>query len=107
MTTKQLDEPLLLKNAHVIDPHLAIDRVTDVVIDGGKIRSIGEAPVEAGTLSLDLAGSYLSPGWIDLHVHAYGTLGFSDPDSIGVYQGVTSFVEAGGPASTRSTSSWR
>ena len=97
MTTKQLDEPLLLKNAHVIDPHLAIDRVTDVVIDGGKIRSIGEAPVEAGTLSLDLAGSYLSPGWIDLHVHAYGTLGFSDPDSIGVYQGVTSFVEAGGP----------
>jgi dihydroorotase len=90
-------DKLLLKNAHVIDPHLAIDRITDVVIEAGKIRSVGEAPIEAQTPSIDLAGCYLSPGWIDIHVHAYGTLGFSDPDSIGVYQGVTSFVEAGGP----------
>jgi dihydroorotase len=88
---------LLIRNAHVIDPHHAIDRVTDVVIESGRIRSVGGAPTQAQTPSLDLAGCYLSPGWIDIHVHAYGTLGFSDPDSIGVCQGVTSFVEAGGP----------
>jgi dihydroorotase len=91
------DSVLLLKNAHVIDPHLAIDRVTDVVIEAGTIRSVGEGQVDPQMPSLDLTGCYLSPGWIDIHVHAYGTLGFSDPDSIGVYQGVTSFVEAGGP----------
>ncbi len=43
-----------------------------------------------------MAGSYVTPGWVDIHVHAYGALGFSDPDSIGVYQGVTSVVDAGG-----------
>jgi dihydroorotase len=90
-------DKLLLKNAHVIEPGLGIDRVTDVAIEAGKIRSVGEGPVDPSMASIDLTGCYLSPGWIDLHVHAYGTLGFSDPDSIGVYQGVTSFVEAGGP----------
>ena len=39
----------------------------------------------------------MSPGFVDIHIHAYGTLGFADPDSLGVWQGVTSFVEAGGP----------
>ena len=95
MTTQSGE--LLLKNAHVIDPKLGIDRVADVVIDAGKIKSVGAAPASPEVPSLDLAGLYLSPGWIDIHVHAYGTLGFSDPDSIGVYHGVTSFVEAGGP----------
>jgi len=39
----------------------------------------------------------VSAGWVDIHVHAYGTLGFANPDTVGVYQGVTSFVDAGGP----------
>ena len=39
----------------------------------------------------------MTPGWIDLHVHVYGTLGFADPDSIGIAQGATTFVVAGGP----------
>ncbi|MCW5773348.1 MAG: amidohydrolase family protein [Rhodospirillaceae bacterium] len=91
--------PLVLKNAHVIDPALGRDGIADVVIEGGKISSVGEAggPPPDGAEVVDLAGLYLSPGWIDIHVHAYGTLGFADPDSIGIYQGVTSFVEAGGP----------
>ena len=90
MTTMQI-----LRGAHVIDRSQGIDRVTDVAIADGKIHSIGEVP-SAGEV-IDVSGSYLSPGWIDIHVHVYGTLGFADPDSIGVYQGVTSFVEAGGP----------
>src|SRR3984885_5994471 len=69
----------------------------DVAIEDVTILFAGAGSVPAGAEILDLTGMYLSPGWIDLHVHAYGTLGFSDPDSIGVYQGVTSFVEAGGP----------
>ena len=58
----------------------------------------GQSPVfHLMSTTLDLTGSYLTPGWIDIHVHVYGTLGFADPDSIGVCQGVTSYVEAGGP----------
>ena len=85
----------ILRGAHVIDRSQGIDRVVDVAIADGKIHSIGER-LEGGEV-VDVSGKYLSPGWIDIHVHVYGTLGFADPDSIGVYQGVTSFVEAGGP----------
>lgn len=94
-----IDDMQILKGAHVIDKAQGIDRVLDVAIENGKIHSVGE-PAEmrpAGAEVIDVSGCYLSPGWIDIHVHVYGTLGFADPDSIGVYQGVTSFVEAGGP----------
>jgi dihydroorotase len=87
----------VLRNARVIDPAQAIDRVTDVTIAGGRIAAVGDHPVPAGAEVLDLTGHVVTPGWIDLHVHAYGTLGFADPDSIGIAQGVTTFVEAGGP----------
>lgn len=90
------DKGLVIKGAHVIDPAQGIDRVTDVTIAGGRIRSIGDAPPAPACETLDLSGHYLSPGWIDIHVHVYGALGFSDPDSIGIRQGVTSYIEAGG-----------
>lgn len=86
----------VLRGAHVIDPAQAIDRVADVVIRDGRIAAVGgETPADAEIV--DLTGHYLSPGWIDLHIHAYGMLGFANPDTIGIYQGVTTFVDAGGP----------
>ena len=36
---------LVLKNAHVIDPQSSVDRIADVVIEGGRIRSVGDAPI--------------------------------------------------------------
>jgi dihydroorotase len=88
---------LVLKGAHVIDSEQGINRITDVHIADGKIKSVGSADLPADASVIDLTGCYLSPGWIDIHVHAYGTLGFADPDTVGVYQGVTTFVDAGGP----------
>jgi dihydroorotase len=91
----------VLRNAHVIDPAHGVDRVTDVSLVDGKIGQVGDAlavPPDAETI--DLAGHYVTPGWIDLHVHSYGTLGFGEPDSIGIHQGVTSLVDAGGPGIT-------
>jgi dihydroorotase len=88
---------ILLENAHVIDPAHDRDGVMNVGLEDGKILFLGDGAVPAGAERIDLTGAYLSPGWIDAHVHAYGTLGFADPDSIGIYQGVTTFVEAGGP----------
>jgi len=86
---------VLLKGAHMIDPGRGIDGVQDVALENGKIRSLDGLPPDAEII--DLKGCYVTPGWIDIHVHIYGTLGFADPDSIGVCQGVTSYVEAGGP----------
>ena len=84
----------ILKGGHVIDPAHAIDKITDVVVEDGKIVSVGEAATDDGDV-VDVRGHYVSPGFVDIHIHA--TLGFADPDSLGIWQGVTSFVEAGGP----------
>lgn len=92
------ENAVFLKGAHVIDPAQQIDGVADVLVGDAKIVAVGTGIVApAGAQTIDLSGHYLSPGWIDIHVHAVGALGFGDPDSIGIYQGVTSFVDAGGP----------
>ncbi|WP_414463723.1 amidohydrolase family protein [Hyphomicrobium sp. DY-1] len=90
-------ETTVLKGAHVIDPANGIDRITDIMIHDGRIAAVGDALDAENASIIDLKGKYVTPGWIDMHVHAYGTLGFADPDTVGVYHGVTSFVEAGGP----------
>ncbi len=69
-----------------------------VVIDGERVAAIGDPP--PGAPAIDLAGSYLVPGLIDLHFH--GALGADvmddDPgalDRIGAYQarhGTTAYL---------------
>jgi dihydroorotase len=86
----------ILKSAHVIDPAQGIDKIADVSIVDGRIAAVGDLPPALGATVIDLTGHYLSAGWIDIHVHAYGALGFADPDAIGICQGVTSYVDAGG-----------
>src|SRR5215470_10063275 len=87
----------VLKGGHVIDSQQGINRVADVHVTDGKIAFIGERPAATETKIVDVSGHYVSAGWVDIHVHAYGTLGFANPDTVGVYQGVTTFVDAGGP----------
>jgi dihydroorotase len=90
-------DSFVLKGAHVIDSEQGIDRVADVHVADGKIAFVGTRDTAPGAKIVDVSGHYLSAGWVDIHVHAYGTLGFANPDTVGVYQGVTSFVDAGGP----------
>ena len=88
---------LVLRGGHVIDDATGFNRVADVHVKNGKIAFVGSQEIDPATEVIHVAGQYVSAGWVDIHVHAYGTLGFSNPDTIGVYQGVTSFVDAGGP----------
>src|SRR5690349_6064582 len=94
---------LLLKNANVV---LADREVTaSVLIADGKIAAIGEA---AGSdEDIDLSGSTLLPGFIDVHIH--GAVGVDVMDattdglrSVSDYlasQGVTSWLPTFVPAS--------
>ena len=59
----------LLKGAHIVDPQVGIDGVADVLVDGDKIAQVGENLEAAGAEVIDLAGSYLVPGLVDMHVH--------------------------------------
>ena len=88
---------LLLKNAVVFDSTAGLRGVRrDIAIRDGIIVAVREAidPGEAGEVH-DLAGKYVSAGWIDIHVHAYGGLALRDVQMVGVLQGATTVVDAG------------
>ncbi|MFT5886598.1 MAG: N-acetylglucosamine-6-phosphate deacetylase [Arcticibacterium sp.] len=52
---------------------------TSVLISNGKIEAIKEGEIEsADALSIDAKGQYISPGFIDIHVHGGGGHDFMD-----------------------------
>lgn len=65
---------LLIKGAHVVDPQVGLDTVTDVLVEGARIARVG-ANIKApeGAEVIDGTGKYLVPGLTDIHVH------FRDP----------------------------
>ena len=60
---------LLIKGGRIVDPAQQIDRVGDVLVEDGKVTSIGESFSEDGAEVVDASGFVVSPGFIDLHVH--------------------------------------
>ncbi len=91
---------LLLKGGHVIDPKNNTNRVMDVAITGGKVIRVDQAiPVSDAVKTIDVAGLYVTPGLIDLHVHVFmwrepgGEA--VQPDAFSFRSGVTTMVDAG------------
>src|SRR5262245_1274767 len=70
--TAQQSYDLLLRGGHVLYAKNKIDRVLDLAITGGKIaRAASNIPPNQAKKSLNLAGFYVVPGLVDIHVHAY------------------------------------
>jgi Predicted amidohydrolase len=96
---------LLLKGGHVIDPKNKIDQVMDVAIAGGKIaRLAANIASSEATRTVNVAGLYVTPGLIDIHVHVYipsTSQGRTreatavQPDAFSFRSGVTTMVDAG------------
>ncbi|MCX6045786.1 MAG: amidohydrolase/deacetylase family metallohydrolase [Chloroflexi bacterium] len=91
---------LLLKNGHVIDGLNHLDGKFDVAIAGGKIASVAPDinPALAAKV-VDVAGHYVTPGIIDIHVHVYHT---REPEGLSIMadshsfrSGVTTMVDTG------------
>ncbi|HKV55021.1 MAG TPA: amidohydrolase/deacetylase family metallohydrolase [Candidatus Binataceae bacterium] len=89
---------ILLKGAAVIDPSTGLNGVNDIAIEQGKIARV-EAQIarEEARRVVELPGTIIAPGLIDLHVHVFeGFTRFGvHPDQGGVYAGVTTLVDAG------------
>ena len=91
---------ILLKNGHLIDPLNAIDRKMDVAIAGGKVAAVADDINPAlATKVVDVGGSYVTPGIIDIHVHVYHT---REPEGLSIMadshsfrSGVTTMVDTG------------
>src|SRR5207248_1904528 len=61
---------LLIRGGRVIDPAGSVDAVQDVLIEDGKIARVGaRLAAPPGTAVIDAAGTWVCPGFIDLHVH--------------------------------------
>ena len=60
---------LLIKGGRVIDPSQPIDQISDLLIEDGRVKSIGESLRDDGASVIDANGLVVSPGFIDLHVH--------------------------------------
>jgi dihydroorotase len=101
----QASYDLVLKGGHVIDPKNGIDAVRDVAIKDHKIAAVAEHIQAApGEKIVDVTGLYVTPGLVDIHVHAYAGTGEAHsyagdhgvyPDGFTLRSGVTTAVDAG------------
>jgi len=102
---------LLIKGGHVIDPKNQINSKMDVAITNGKIYQVApNISAQKAKNVVDATGYYVTPGLIDMHVHAYQgnepdayiADGFTSlpPDGFTFRAGVTTVVDSG-------SSGWR
>ncbi len=60
---------LLIREGILIDPETGRQRRADLLIRGGRIAGIAES-IEADNVPVyDATGKFISPGWMDMHVH--------------------------------------
>jgi dihydroorotase len=59
---------LLIANGRVIDPSQRMDRVTNVLLENGRIAAF-DVPANGQDRVIDARGKIVSPGLIDMHVH--------------------------------------
>lgn len=73
-----MNKYLKIINAQLITPYRMIKNAT-VVVEGEKIVSAGAQNIEVeGATEIDAGGQYLSPGFIDIHLHGGGGSDFMD-----------------------------
>ncbi len=73
-----MDRKLKISNGRILTPYRLIPNGT-VVVTGDRITEIGEGNIKVpGAVELDANGNYISPGFIDIHVHGGGGHDFMD-----------------------------
>lgn len=72
-----MERILKIHNGKILTPYRIFEGT--VIVEGSKIREVVEGNVEvAGATEIDAKGKYISPGFIDIHVHGGGGHDFMD-----------------------------
>jgi dihydroorotase len=105
VASAQTDYDFLIKGGRVIDGKNGISGVRDVAIKDGKIAAVAPSiPAQRALKTVDATGLYVTPGLVDMHVHAYhGEIpnGYSkgdrsiNPDGFTLRSCVTTITDAG------------
>jgi len=89
-------QEIIIKNGYVIDPQQDTIEIKEIAVRNGLLVAPQESS-SANVTFIDAEGCYVSPGFIDMHVHIFTghtELGI-DADLVGIEQGVTTVVDAG------------
>ncbi|RME69282.1 MAG: dihydroorotase [Nitrospirae bacterium] len=60
---------LLLKNCWIVDPSQNLNTKGDILIERGKIKSLGRARTSGSVKTFDAKGCLVIPGVVDIHTH--------------------------------------
>ena len=61
--------PILVRGGRIVDPAQGLDRVADLLTEGGTIAGIDAHITREDAQVVDAAGLVVCPGFIDLHCH--------------------------------------
>ncbi|HVZ65139.1 MAG TPA: amidohydrolase family protein [Lacunisphaera sp.] len=95
---------LWLRNAQLVDPAAHTSIRTDIVVVDGRVVPTPTGLPPASAQVIDLAGKWIIPGLVDLHVHSYGNVFADGTDQdldpratarLMLYCGVTAYLELG------------
>ena len=81
----------LIKGATIVDGTGTSPRNGDIAIAEGKITAVGKVDGSAKE-TIDAAGAYATPGWVDVHTHYDGQVSWDDQLNPSFSHGVTSVV---------------
>lgn len=60
---------MIVKSGRIIDPADGIDKIADILIENGKIASVGENLPAGDADVIDASGKIVTPGLVDMHCH--------------------------------------
>ena len=89
---------LLIENGTLVDPAQGIHDRRDVAFAGGVVAEVGaDLPAGEARVVIDARGRYVTPGWIDVHVHVFPDVTHYgiEPDPTCLARGATTVVDAG------------
>jgi N-acyl-D-aspartate/D-glutamate deacylase len=82
---------LVIRGGTVVDGSGAEPRTADVGIEGGRIVELGRV-TSAARETLDAAGAWVTPGFVDIHTHYDGQATWDPTFSPSIHHGVTTLV---------------
>jgi len=89
----------VLRGGRLYDADAHTFSAGDLLIVDGRVAGLGQVECPAGADIVEVAGSYVAPGFIDSHTHVFSHPLFKHSrlaaDRIGVQQGVACVVDAG------------
>jgi dihydroorotase len=88
---------LVLKGGRVLDERSGVDATLDVAVQAGRIAALGQNLSAVARKVVDVSGSIVAPGLIDVHTHVYhkATSLSVDPGFISRRSATTTLVDAG------------